>query len=201
MTSTSFILWAIFRYTFGISWEPFLNGPRVAFDPRAVVWTPQMYMNEYGMNKGFLILNTGSSWYDHTEEAKVKPESLNRSYFFKPWSIFSICSGRIMPSRTPPVEDTPIGGDDADADEIMERIVRSATQGPAQPRERRRSRANRKSCKTWTWTSVHKLNQILILASVITQKAAFINARIQSVDHFYNEVLLRSYSCIMSFKQ
>lgn len=38
--------------------------------------------------------------------------------------------------------------DDA-ADEIMERIVRSATQGPSQrtqPRERRRSRANRKSC-------------------------------------------------------
>lgn len=38
--------------------------------------------------------------------------------------------------------------DDA-ADEIMERIVRSATQSPrerAQPRERRRSRANRKSC-------------------------------------------------------
>ncbi|KAI4817874.1 hypothetical protein KUCAC02_011247 [Chaenocephalus aceratus] len=56
--------------------------------------------------------------------------------------------GRIMPSRTPPVEDTPIGGDDdADADEIMERIVRSATQGPAQPRERRRSRANRKSLR------------------------------------------------------
>uniref|UniRef100_A0A3B4TBD6 FH1/FH2 domain-containing protein 3-like n=1 Tax=Seriola dumerili TaxID=41447 RepID=A0A3B4TBD6_SERDU len=47
-------------------------------------------------------------------------------------------------------EDTQICGDDA-ADEIMERIVRSATQGPgtrAQPRERRRSRANRKSCTT-----------------------------------------------------
>ncbi|KAJ4935084.1 hypothetical protein JOQ06_016620 [Pogonophryne albipinna] len=29
----------------------------------------------------------------------------------------------------------------------MERIVRSATQGPAQPRERRRSRANRKSLR------------------------------------------------------
>ncbi|KAK5855330.1 hypothetical protein PBY51_005437 [Eleginops maclovinus] len=57
--------------------------------------------------------------------------------------------GRIMPSRTPPVEDTSICGDD-DADEIMERIVRSATQGPgtrAQPRERRRSRANRKSLR------------------------------------------------------
>lgn len=37
------------------------------------------------------------------------------------------------------------------ADEIMERIVKSATQGPSQrsqPRERRRSRANRKSCKS-----------------------------------------------------
>uniref|UniRef100_A0A3P9A672 Formin homology 2 domain containing 3a n=1 Tax=Esox lucius TaxID=8010 RepID=A0A3P9A672_ESOLU len=40
-------------------------------------------------------------------------------------------------------------GDD-EADEIMERIVRSATQGPSQravPRERRRSRANRKSLR------------------------------------------------------
>uniref|UniRef100_A0A8C9XYI1 Formin homology 2 domain containing 3 n=1 Tax=Sander lucioperca TaxID=283035 RepID=A0A8C9XYI1_SANLU len=61
---------------------------------------------------------------------------------------------RSRPGRgawTPPVEDTQICGEDADADEIMERIVRSATQGPgtrAQPRERRRSRANRKSCTT-----------------------------------------------------
>uniref|UniRef100_A0A8C9WWT1 Formin homology 2 domain containing 3 n=1 Tax=Sander lucioperca TaxID=283035 RepID=A0A8C9WWT1_SANLU len=40
---------------------------------------------------------------------------------------------------------------DDTADEIMERIVRSATQGPSQrtqPRERRRSRANRKSCES-----------------------------------------------------
>ncbi|KAM6903636.1 FH1/FH2 domain-containing protein 3 isoform 1-T1 [Lycodopsis pacificus] len=57
--------------------------------------------------------------------------------------------GRSMPARTPPAEDTQICGDDS-ADEIMERIVRSATQGPgtrAQPRERRRSRANRKSLR------------------------------------------------------
>ncbi|XP_029370257.1 FH1/FH2 domain-containing protein 3 isoform X1 [Echeneis naucrates] len=57
--------------------------------------------------------------------------------------------GRSMQARTPAVEDTQICGDDA-ADEIMERIVRSATQGPgtrAQPRERRRSRANRKSLR------------------------------------------------------
>ncbi|KAM4631109.1 FH1/FH2 domain-containing protein 3 [Polymixia lowei] len=57
--------------------------------------------------------------------------------------------GRAMQAWTPPVEDTQICGDDA-ADEIMERIVRSATQGPAtraQPRERRRSRANRKSLR------------------------------------------------------
>uniref|UniRef100_A0A3Q3K6N9 Formin homology 2 domain containing 3a n=2 Tax=Monopterus albus TaxID=43700 RepID=A0A3Q3K6N9_MONAL len=57
--------------------------------------------------------------------------------------------GHSMQSWTPAVEDTQIGGDDA-ADEIMERIVRSATQGPgtrAQPRERRRSRANRKSLR------------------------------------------------------
>ncbi|XP_039676409.1 FH1/FH2 domain-containing protein 3 isoform X5 [Perca fluviatilis] len=58
--------------------------------------------------------------------------------------------GRSMPAWTPPVEDTQMCGEDADADEIMERIVRSATQGPgtrAQPRERRRSRANRKSLR------------------------------------------------------
>uniref|UniRef100_A0A3Q2WZY2 FH1/FH2 domain-containing protein 3-like n=1 Tax=Haplochromis burtoni TaxID=8153 RepID=A0A3Q2WZY2_HAPBU len=54
-----------------------------------------------------------------------------------------------MQAWTPPVEDPQICGDDA-ADEIMERIVRSATQGPGtrtQPRERRRSRANRKSLR------------------------------------------------------
>ncbi|XP_072226139.1 FH1/FH2 domain-containing protein 3 isoform X1 [Leuresthes tenuis] len=57
--------------------------------------------------------------------------------------------GRIMQAWTPPVEDTQTCGDDA-ADEIMERIVKSATQGPGtrtQPRERRRSRANRKSLR------------------------------------------------------
>ncbi|KAM3597104.1 uncharacterized protein V6R79_026008 [Siganus canaliculatus] len=58
--------------------------------------------------------------------------------------------GRTMQAWTPAaVEDTQVCGDDA-ADEIMERIVRSATQGPgtrAQPRERRRSRANRKSLR------------------------------------------------------
>uniref|UniRef100_A0A8B9J5P1 Formin homology 2 domain containing 3b n=1 Tax=Astyanax mexicanus TaxID=7994 RepID=A0A8B9J5P1_ASTMX len=45
-------------------------------------------------------------------------------------------------------EDAQNGMEDT-ADEIMERIVKSATQGPgqhSQPRERRRSRANRKSC-------------------------------------------------------
>uniref|UniRef100_A0A3B3QHA7 Formin homology 2 domain containing 3 n=1 Tax=Paramormyrops kingsleyae TaxID=1676925 RepID=A0A3B3QHA7_9TELE len=46
-------------------------------------------------------------------------------------------------------EDSPNGTEDA-ADEIMERIVKSATQGPSQrtlPRERKRSRANRKSLR------------------------------------------------------
>nr|XP_023680118.1 FH1/FH2 domain-containing protein 3-like isoform X1 [Paramormyrops kingsleyae] len=46
-------------------------------------------------------------------------------------------------------EDNPVVTEDA-ADEIMEQIVRSATQGPSQrtqPRERRRSRANRKSLR------------------------------------------------------
>uniref|UniRef100_A0A3Q2Q2P4 FH1/FH2 domain-containing protein 3-like n=1 Tax=Fundulus heteroclitus TaxID=8078 RepID=A0A3Q2Q2P4_FUNHE len=57
--------------------------------------------------------------------------------------------GRTMPAWTTAVEDTQPCGEDA-ADEIMERIVRSATQGPGtrtQPRERRRSRANRKSLR------------------------------------------------------
>ncbi|XP_038142751.1 FH1/FH2 domain-containing protein 3 isoform X5 [Cyprinodon tularosa] len=57
--------------------------------------------------------------------------------------------GRTMSTRTSAVEDMQACGDDA-ADEIMERIVRSATQGPGtrtQPRERRRSRANRKSLR------------------------------------------------------
>uniref|UniRef100_A0AAR2IN97 Formin homology 2 domain containing 3a n=1 Tax=Pygocentrus nattereri TaxID=42514 RepID=A0AAR2IN97_PYGNA len=60
---------------------------------------------------------------------------------------------RVRPSRGRTAwaaanEEGPGVTDDA-ADEIMERIVRSATQGPrerTQPRERRRSRANRKSC-------------------------------------------------------
>lgn len=46
-------------------------------------------------------------------------------------------------------DDSPNVTDDA-ADEIMDRIVKSATQVPSQrvvPRERKRSRANRKSCK------------------------------------------------------
>ena len=62
---------------------------------------------------------------------------------------FFVQSGRIMQACTPAPEESQICGDDA-ADEIMERIVRSATQGPGtrtQPRERRRSRANRKSCR------------------------------------------------------
>lgn len=50
-----------------------------------------------------------------------------------------------------PAGDDLLNGADDTADEIMERIVRSATQGPSQrtqPRERRRSRVNRKSRKT-----------------------------------------------------
>uniref|UniRef100_UPI0037E82742 FH1/FH2 domain-containing protein 3 isoform X2 n=1 Tax=Semicossyphus pulcher TaxID=241346 RepID=UPI0037E82742 len=55
--------------------------------------------------------------------------------------------------RVPPwcsASDDPVNCTDDNADEIMERIVRSATQGPSQrtqPRERRRSRANRKSLR------------------------------------------------------
>ncbi|XP_039972700.1 FH1/FH2 domain-containing protein 3 isoform X2 [Xiphias gladius] len=55
--------------------------------------------------------------------------------------------------RLPPwcsASEDPVNCTDDTADEIMERIVRSATQGPSQrtqPRERRRSRANRKSLR------------------------------------------------------
>uniref|UniRef100_A0A8C1M1U7 Formin homology 2 domain containing 3a n=1 Tax=Cyprinus carpio TaxID=7962 RepID=A0A8C1M1U7_CYPCA len=54
--------------------------------------------------------------------------------------------------------------DDA-ADEIMERIVRSATQSPrerAQPRERRRSRANRKSCTSIKPTILIVLHNLIL---------------------------------------
>ncbi|XP_072316670.1 FH1/FH2 domain-containing protein 3 isoform X2 [Eucyclogobius newberryi] len=56
--------------------------------------------------------------------------------------------GRVPPWCT--TNDDPVNCVDDTADEIMERIVRSATQGPSQrtlPRERRRSRANRKSLR------------------------------------------------------
>ncbi|KAM4600328.1 FH1/FH2 domain-containing protein 3 [Polymixia lowei] len=56
--------------------------------------------------------------------------------------------GRVPPWCT--ANDEPVNCTDDTADEIMERIVRSATQGPSQrtqPRERKRSRANRKSLR------------------------------------------------------
>nr|XP_054596287.1 FH1/FH2 domain-containing protein 3 isoform X2 [Nothobranchius furzeri] len=56
--------------------------------------------------------------------------------------------GRLGPWSS--ATDDPVTCTDDTADEIMERIVRSATQGPCQrtqPRERRRSRANRKSLR------------------------------------------------------
>ncbi|XP_054477817.1 FH1/FH2 domain-containing protein 3 [Anoplopoma fimbria] len=56
--------------------------------------------------------------------------------------------GRVTPWCS--TSDDPVNCTDDTADEIMERIVRSATQGPSQrtqPRERRRSRVNRKSLR------------------------------------------------------
>ncbi|XP_035988451.1 FH1/FH2 domain-containing protein 3 isoform X2 [Fundulus heteroclitus] len=56
--------------------------------------------------------------------------------------------GRVAPWCS--ASDDPVNCTDDTADEIMERIVRSATQGPSQrtlPRERRRSRLNRKSLR------------------------------------------------------
>ncbi|XP_017282003.1 FH1/FH2 domain-containing protein 3 isoform X2 [Kryptolebias marmoratus] len=60
----------------------------------------------------------------------------------------SAIRGRLAPWCS--VSDDPINCTDDTADEIMERIVRSATQAPSQrsqPRERRRSRVNRKSLR------------------------------------------------------
>lgn len=57
-------------------------------------------------------------------------------------------------------DDSPNATDDA-ADEIMDRIVKSATQVPSQravPRERKRSRANRKSCE-YTAIKFHKISK------------------------------------------
>lgn len=59
--------------------------------------------------------------------------------------MFDLCSGRTVLAAAN-VESQTVTDDTAD--DIMERIVRSATQSPrerAEPRERRRSRANRKS--------------------------------------------------------
>ena len=84
----------------------------------------------------------------------------------KLFSFCSMCSGRSMPAWAPPADDTQICGDDA-ADEIMERIVRSATQGPgtrAQPRERRRSRANRKSRTTLKIKSISHTHTVQLLS-------------------------------------
>ncbi|XP_007545196.1 FH1/FH2 domain-containing protein 3-like [Poecilia formosa] len=56
--------------------------------------------------------------------------------------------GRLAPWCS--ASDDPVNCTDDTADEIMERIVRSATQGPGPrtlPRERRRSRLNRKSLR------------------------------------------------------
>uniref|UniRef100_A0A673XZ65 Formin homology 2 domain containing 3 n=1 Tax=Salmo trutta TaxID=8032 RepID=A0A673XZ65_SALTR len=58
--------------------------------------------------------------------------------------------GRVGPWGSSVIEDPPNCTETDAADEIMERIVRSATQGPrtrTEPRERKRSRANRKSLR------------------------------------------------------
>ncbi|XP_064801108.1 FH1/FH2 domain-containing protein 3-like [Oncorhynchus masou masou] len=58
--------------------------------------------------------------------------------------------GRVGPWGSSVIEDPPNCTETDAADEIMERIVKSATQGPrtrTEPRERKRSRANRKSLR------------------------------------------------------
>lgn len=64
-------------------------------------------------------------------------------------SVFLLSGSGSASSWTIGTDDSPNVTDDA-ADEIMDRIVKSATQVPSQrvvPRERKRSRANRKSRK------------------------------------------------------
>ncbi|KAL0985506.1 hypothetical protein UPYG_G00157750 [Umbra pygmaea] len=59
-------------------------------------------------------------------------------------------TGRVGPWASSVIDDPAHCTETDTADEIMERIVRSATQGPrarAEPRERKRSRANRKSLR------------------------------------------------------
>lgn len=74
--------------------------------------------------------------------------SLVFSFSLSMWNSLVNSSGSTS-SWTLGTDDSPTVTDDA-ADEIMDRIVKSATQVPSQrvvPRERKRSRANRKSRK------------------------------------------------------
>lgn len=74
--------------------------------------------------------------------------SLVFSFSLSTWNSLVNSSGSTS-SWTLGTDDSPTVTDDA-ADEIMDRIVKSATQVPSQrvvPRERKRSRANRKSRK------------------------------------------------------
>lgn len=85
---------------------------------------------------------------------RLSLDFLNLPYYIWYVCCFLIHSDLIVSGRVPPwcsANDDPVNCTDDTADEIMERIVRSATQGPSQrtqPRERRRSRANRKSCES-----------------------------------------------------
>uniref|UniRef100_A0A8C4JN21 Formin homology 2 domain containing 3 n=1 Tax=Dromaius novaehollandiae TaxID=8790 RepID=A0A8C4JN21_DRONO len=66
-------------------------------------------------------------------------------------------------------DDSPNATDDA-ADEIMDRIVKSATQVPSQravPRERKRSRANRKSCE-YMAVKLLRINMCIYLCMLVT---------------------------------
>uniref|UniRef100_A0A8K9XU51 Formin homology 2 domain containing 3b n=1 Tax=Oncorhynchus mykiss TaxID=8022 RepID=A0A8K9XU51_ONCMY len=65
-------------------------------------------------------------------------------------SLQGCSDSRVGPWGSSVIEDPPNCTETDAADEIMERIVRSATQGPrtrTEPRERKRSRANRKSLR------------------------------------------------------
>uniref|UniRef100_A0AAZ3SGU5 Formin homology 2 domain containing 3b n=1 Tax=Oncorhynchus tshawytscha TaxID=74940 RepID=A0AAZ3SGU5_ONCTS len=73
--------------------------------------------------------------------------------------------GRVGPWGSSLIEDPPNCTETDAADEIMERIVRSATQGPrtrTEPRERKRSRANRKSCESEGFFYSNKIFEVRV---------------------------------------
>lgn len=145
-------VWATLRMlqstsTWKQCWEP----PSAALIRKSVQCPAYEHGPDHGL--GEEVGRMEVAWQEPVDSKRVSHNHLSAGH-----------AGRTMQAWTPPaVEDTQNCGDDA-ADEIMERIVRSATQGPGtrtQPRERRRSRANRKSCTAQRRTSKSILLHVL----------------------------------------